>query len=292
MAEYQSELTTIKRFYSRALDNFRTLRLYLPPSYWLEPERCFPVLYMHDGQNIFGGEYSYSGAGWEIHQVADELIEQQRIEEIVIVGIDNMESERLSEYAHTDGSFEGSSVPGKGLLYEKFLLEDIKPFIEANYRVLGDPENIALMGSSMGGLITLNIGLRHPDVFKKLGVLSPSFWWDTDHILETVRQLPKDELPARMWIDMGDAERNFKRGFFEVVQMFWYRGVVRHHQMACWVIPGGVHSEVDWMYRAQGPLLYFFGDKNEQNYLEIKAVEITSTMTDLICLGLKSETDA
>lgn len=270
MSQYaHGEIHTLHRFYARALNNFRNLYIYLPPSYASQPDRRYPVLYMQDGQNIFSGESSYSGAGWEIHRVADELIARGQIEEIIIVGIAHQNEQRLSEYAHADGSFQGHPVKGKGLLYEAFLIEDVKPFIESNYRVLAGPEHTALMGSSMGGLVTFNIGLRRPDLFGKLGVLSPSFWWGGDATLQTVKRLPKNRLPARLWLDMGDAEGHFNDGFTEVVQALYRKGIRPQEELACWVIPGGTHSEVDWMRRAHCPLLYLFGDIGFPERLEL-----------------------
>lgn len=266
---YQSEIQIVHRFYSRALNNFRCLRIYLPPSYHLQPDRHYPVLYMHDGQNIFSGDSSYSGAGWEIHHAADELIARRQMQELIIVGIDHQNDQRLSEFAHTDGSFNGHPVKGKGLKYESFLIEDVKPYIESNYRALPGPENTALMGSSMGGLVTFNIGLRHPKVFGKLGVLSPSFWWGGDATLRQVRKLTRNHLPKRMWIDIGDAENHFGEGFTEVVQTLLEKGIKPQDEMACWVIPGGIHSETDWMHRVHCPLLYFFGEVGFPERMEL-----------------------
>lgn len=257
--KYASEIHTIRRFYARSLKNFRDLYIYLPPSYGLQPERHYPVLYMHDGQNIFDGSSSYSGSGWEMHRVTDDLIARQQIEEILIVGIAHQNDQRLSEYAHTDGSFEGHPIKGKGLLYEAFLIEDVKPFIEANYRVLSGPENTALMGSSMGGLVTFNIGLRHPKLFGKLGVVSPSFWWGGDATLKQVSKLSRNQLPVRLWIDMGDSEGPFMEGFTEVIQALLSKGISPQEAMAHRIVHGAIHSEADWMRRVHCPLLYFFG---------------------------------
>lgn len=267
---YRSEIQTIHRFYARALNNFRSLYVYLPPSYHLQPDRRFPVLYMHDGQNIFSGESSYSGSGWEVHRVADELIARRQIQELIIVGIAHQNDQRLSEYAHSDGSFQGHPVKGRGLQYESFLIDDVKPFVESNYRVLPGPESTALMGSSMGGLVTFNIGLRRPEVFGKLGVVSPSFWWGGQGaVLKQVQKLSQTQLPKRLWIDMGDAEGHFQEGFTEVIRALQQKGIRPQEEMACWVIPGGIHSEVDWMHRVHCPLLYFFGEVGFPERLEL-----------------------
>lgn len=269
----QSECLTLHRFYSRALRNFRSLYIYLPPSYKTDPDRHFPVLYMHDGQNIFSGDESYSGMGWEIHQTADELIECGAMEEIVIIGIANAGEQRLNEYAHSDYKTMGKSIRSKGERYERFLLEDVMPFVEANYRVLTEPENTGLMGSSMGGLVTFMIGTRHPERFGKLGVLSPSFWWNPAAMSSYLDQLDSDHLPKRMWMDMGDSEGHLKEGFDTVLGRLIEMGIAMRTEMAVWVVPGGIHSEYDWQMRAHCPLLYLFGDVGHPVVLELHAPE-------------------
>jgi pimeloyl-ACP methyl ester carboxylesterase len=146
------------------------------------------------------------------------------------------------------------------LLYESFLLEDVKPFIEANFRVLDGREHTGLMGSSMGGLVTFQIGLRHPEVFGKLGVLSPSFWWNPQRTLRQIDRLPKKKLPTRLWIDMGDAEGPLMEDFVIVLTRLRQKGIKPQEEMACWMVPEGTHSETAWMNRVYCPLLYLFGE--------------------------------
>lgn len=254
-----SNILPIHRFYSRSLKNFRSLYIYLPPSYGSQPERDYPVLYMHDGQNIFDGRMSYSGDGWEIHRIADELTAMGLMEEILIVGISHQHEERLSEYAHVNGNYQERAIPGRGHLYETFLLEDVKPFIEANFRVKPGRENTGLMGSSMGGLVTFQMGLRYPTVFGKLGILSPSFWWNPNQTLRQIDKLPKNKWPSRLWIDMGDSEGPFMERFIAVMNRLWKKGIKPQAEMVCWLVPGGDHSERAWMKRVYCPLLYLFG---------------------------------
>ncbi len=260
---------SIHRFYSRALKNFRSLYVYLPPSYEFEPDRRYPVLYMQDGQNIFDGSRSYSGDGWEIHQTVDELIAAGLMEEILIVGVAHQNERRLSEYAHMDGAYQGGFVKGRGLQYESFLLNDVKPFIEANFRVLPGKENTGLMGSSMGGLVSFTIGLRHPEVFGKLGVLSPSFWWNPRKTLKQIKQLPSSKMPTRMWMDMGELEGPLSRDFSMMLRQLRKVGISQSENMAFWLVPEGSHSEKAWMSRAHCPLLYLFGNTGKPKQLRM-----------------------
>jgi len=230
---------------------------------------------MHDGQNIFTGEASYSGIGWEIHQTAEELILDGAMEEIIIVGIANIGEQRLSEYAHYDYHSFGKSVQGRGALYERFVLEDVMPFIEANFRVLKGPENTGLMGSSMGGLITFMMGTRRPDIFGKLGIVSPSFWWSPKDLLPYTDSLDPAGMPAKLWVDMGDSEGSLKEGFDVVLDRLLelHGNPSASFEMEAWIIPGGRHSEYDWQMRAHCPLLYLFGDIGTPAVLELHAPE-------------------
>ncbi|MDM8533963.1 alpha/beta hydrolase-fold protein [Clostridiaceae bacterium HSG29] len=254
-----SEIIIINHFYARKLDNYRSLRIYLPPSYNAQLDRRFPVLYTHDGQNMFNSEFSYSGVSWKIQNVADELIRQFRIEEIIIVAVDNMENERLNEYAHEDGSFNGQNLKGTGRLYEDFLINDVKPYIDANFKTLTDSSNTALMGSSMGGLVTFNIGIRNPNVFGKLGVISPSFWWGDGITLKKLKKNNINTQNEKLWIDMGDSEGYFMTGCNEVVNELLNKGYTIPENLVYYSVPGANHSESAWAQRVHCPLIYFFG---------------------------------
>ena len=174
----------IRELASEELHNVRKIRVYLPPSYRETGTRRYPVLYMHDGQNVFSGSGGMFGGSWEVDLAAERLFGEGVIEEIIIVGIDN-NAERSDEYCHVAPAkfsagrmglrdYEKEKHP-KGLLYEHFLIHTVKPYIDKNFRTLADRENTALMGSSLGGLVTYFIGLRNPSVFGKLGIVSPAF---------------------------------------------------------------------------------------------------------------------
>lgn len=275
-ATSQPNCQMLHRFYSRALDNFRTLYIYLPPSYAQSADRYYPVLYMHDGQNIFTGEFSYSGMGWEIHHTADELALSGAMEEIVIIGIANGGEDRLSEYAHFDGCTMGRDITGKGLLYERFVLEDVMPFVEANFRVLTGPQNTGLMGSSMGGLVTFMMGARHPEIFGKLGVVSPSFWWSPPALSRFFADLSAAQLPKKIWMDMGDGEGPLKEGFdvaLDRLLTLKSKPAAEGVDLKVWIVPGGRHSEYDWQMRAHCPLLFLFGEVGTPEALELHAPE-------------------
>lgn len=259
MFEINERMVKIEEFYSHILNNTREINIYLPPSYYESTDKSYPVLYMHDGQNIFDGERAYAGVGWMVHETHDDLVERGMIREIIIVGIDNMEQDRLSEYSHFNGKYKRERIQAKGWLYERFLIEELKPFIDENFRTLTNPEDTGLMGSSMGGLVTFNIGFRNPDVFGRLGIISPSFWWSTRENIKTVYMHQDAIENSRMWIDMGTREGNLDKSFDKVVEHILSiydssKGGIEAH----WII-GAAHTEADWQRRVHWPLIHLFG---------------------------------
>jgi len=149
----------------------RLVRLYLPPSYASAPGRRYPVIYMHDGQNLFDAATAYAGE-WGVDETLNELARSEGFEAIV-VGIDNGSERRMNElapYAHPRiGAAEGAQ-------YLSFVVDVLKPLIDRRYRSLPGREHTAIMGSSMGGLISHYAIQRYPDVFSKAGLFSPSYW--------------------------------------------------------------------------------------------------------------------
>ena len=162
------------QFYSRVLPDpdHRMVQVYLPQQYGMEPERRFPVFYLHDGQNLFDGRDSYvAGHTWQAGSTADQLNEAGVIEPVILVGVANTGLRRMAEYTPTHNPKMGG---GEGEKYGQLLIDELKPFVDRTYRTLTGPENTGLGGSSLGGLVTLFLGLERPDVFGKLAVMSPS----------------------------------------------------------------------------------------------------------------------
>ena len=164
---------------------------------------------------------------------------------------------RIHEYTPTIDARLGG---GKATDYGRFLVEELKPVIDATYRTLPEAAATGLAGSSLGGLATLHIGLARPDVFGLLGVMSPSVWWDRRVILSSVRAArPKPNL--RLWVDMGTAEG--RRGLEDarllkaaLVGSGWVPGVDLHYAE----YEGGTHSELAWANRAGAMLAWLFAN--------------------------------
>ncbi len=153
------------------LERSRRLRIYLPPSYASHPSKRYPVIYFHDGQNVFDNATSYAGE-WGADELLDDLALRHGFEAIA-VAIDNGEQRRMQELNPWGHERFGK---GEGWAYLRFLVETVKPYVDANYRSRTEAASTALIGSSMGGLITHAALHRHREVFGLGGVLSPSFW--------------------------------------------------------------------------------------------------------------------
>ncbi len=190
-------------FRSSILGNSRRLLVWLPPGY--DPSRTtpYPVLYMQDGQNLFDTRTGFGGMEWNVDETADRLIRARRIRPLIVVGIENTPS-RVEEYTPSaDPGYGG----GRGEDYARFLLDEVKPFIDRTYRTDARREGTGVAGSSLGGLISLYLCKARPDAFSRCAAMSPSLWWDDRRLL---RECANDDAAwmsgKRFWIDVGTAE--------------------------------------------------------------------------------------
>jgi predicted alpha/beta superfamily hydrolase len=158
-------------FYIPQLNRYRRIWIYLPKTYNFTKGKYYPVLYMHDGQNLFNEQTAAFGE-WGIDECLDTLQTQLK-KECIVVGIDNSAEHRITEYNPYDNEKYGK---GEGNQYVDFLVQTLKPFIDRHFRTLKDVQNTFIAGSSMGGLISLYAVVKYPDVFSTAGIFSPAFW--------------------------------------------------------------------------------------------------------------------
>jgi enterochelin esterase-like enzyme len=242
-----------EQFPSKFLAKKRDIVVYVPGIYDKRPDMSFPVLYLEDGQNLFDPETSFiKGVYWHIGETADRAIAEGAIQPLIVVGIYNTDK-RLNEYTPTRDKKLGG---GRADKYGRMLVEELKPFIESKYRVLGGAENTGLGGSSLGGLLTVYLGIKYPQIFGKLAVLSPSVWWNQRAILD---YLGKSNIThrARIWLDVGTKEdthtvANVTALHDTLVSKGWQDGANMHFQ----VFQGAQHNEDAWAQRV-GPFLQF-----------------------------------
>ena len=153
--------------------------VYLPPDYEISAKK-YPVIYMHDAQNLFDATTSYMGE-WEVDESLNKLFEKTN-KGFIIVGVENAGEERINEYTPWAHEKYGG---GKGAIYIDFIVNTLKPFIDDNYRTKPQQRYTGLMGSSLGGLISYYGGLQYPEVFGKIGALSTSFWFSNEVVTFT-----------------------------------------------------------------------------------------------------------
>jgi predicted alpha/beta superfamily hydrolase len=229
--------------------------VYLPPGYDRERSRRYPVLYMHDGQNLFDGSTSFiPGMEWRVDETAQALIESGAIEPLIIVGIYNTGTSRVDEYTPTaDARYKAG---GQAALYGRLIVEELKPFIDARYRTRREASATGLGGSSLGGLVSLYLGLKYPKVFGRLAILSPAVQWDERMILrevEAVGARPR----TRIWLDMGTKECPACTGNARLLRdALTRKGWRLDSDLKYFEAEGAEHNERAWAERVE-PLLRF-----------------------------------
>lgn len=207
--------------FSATLGTNRTVRIYLPPSYNRESKRRFPVLYVHDGQNAFttvGTNVAFGWGNWELDKTATELSTSGRMQEIIMVAAD-CSPERYLDYRgpafrYTEAELKEMKrpppAPGDNARYEKytkFLIEELKPKIDREYRTLPDAAHTGVLGSSMGGICSLTLAWEHPDVFGKAASLSGAFQVERTSFLSNVLRSYRDKpKPIQVYLDSGTCD--------------------------------------------------------------------------------------
>ncbi len=246
------------RWHSHFLPDDRDILVYLPPGYDESPARRYPVLYMHDGQNLFDPNTSFiPGRTWQVREHADAEILAGRVEPLIIVGLYNSGERRLAEYTHTPDWKMGG---GEAESYGKLLLRELMPFIDGTYRTRKDVASTGMGGSSLGGLVTLYLGLKYADTFGKLAALSPSIWWNHKSIVGYVNEAAqRRHLRPRLWLDVGDAEGKRTLADAELLHRRllangWRDGQQLHFER----VAGGTHDETAWSKRVAPMLRFLF----------------------------------
>lgn len=241
-------LRIVPDFASPQLGNRRALRIYLPASYAAHPERRYPVLYMHDGQNLFDAKTAAYGVEWGMDETVDRLAAEGKMAEIIVVGIDNT-AERVAEYTPCcDAQYGG----GKLAAYESFIVDTVKPYIDGTLRTRPGKDDTAIMGSSLGGIASVAIAQHRPDVFSRAGGVSSSFWWNQRAM---IGKLPV--LPLKVYLDAGtDGDGLEDTALMRAVMVAqgWREGdKLLYHEAV-----GGSHNEKSWAARVHIPLTWFF----------------------------------
>ena len=227
----------------------RDIIVWLPPSYDSLPDKYYPVLYMHDGQNIIDPLTSSFGVDWQIDEVADSLIGARSIQEIIIVGVYNTEK-RVNEYNKTK----------LGQAYVNFIIEELKPFIDSVYKTLPDCKNTTVCGSSSGGLISFIMAWENPDVFSKTACFSPAFKISNIDYVAPVKKYIGTKKDLKIFIYNGGVglEEQLQPGIDEMMLVLKEKGFVESKDLLFIKDSSAEHNESAWAKNVYRFLEFFF----------------------------------
>lgn len=217
------------------LETQKIIWVYLPKNYQ-NSKKAYPVIYMHDAQNLFDDKTSYVGE-WKIDEYFDTIDEN----ESVIIGIEHGKEKRIDELTPFKTETYGG---GKGELYLDFIVHTLKPKIDSTYPIIQDPKHTTIFGSSLGGLISLYAVLKYPKIFGNAGIFSPAFWINPE-IYDMVKsvQIPKD---SRFFFLAGtDESESMISDMDSMVKLLLAKGVKTTH-IVNKAIEGGKHNEGMW----------------------------------------------
>jgi len=257
-------------FYMPQLDRNRRIWIYLPPDYETST-KLYPVLYMHDGQNLFDTQTAFAGE-WEVDETLDELF-QANVNIPIVVGIDNGGNHRIDEYTPWFNSEYG--IGGDGSLYIDFIIETLKPFVDDNYRTLPDRRNTGIMGSSLGGLISHYGSLKFQESFGKAGIFSPSYWW-SDSVWTFTNENPK-QFEMMIYQMCGDQESASTVPNMNLMNTYLTDVGFLPNELFIKVVAGGQHNEQLWRNEFGEAYLWLFSDyiSNIKEHLLAHQLEIT-----------------
>jgi predicted alpha/beta superfamily hydrolase len=254
---------THTHFPSKILRNERDILVYLPRGYRRNRRQRYPVLYLQDGQNVFDAATSFSHVEWGVDETAQRLIRKGLMEPTIIVAVANTGEDRIHEYTPTRGVIDDNAKRkkrSKGLAqkFGRFMVEELKPFIDKLYRTRPEPEFTGLGGSSLGGLATLTLGLWFPHVFTRLAVMSASIWWDDCVIYSMVDAIePGTKPPLKIWLDTGTNEPGWERAAVlrdKLIEKGWRL----YDDLQYAEFEGADHSEGAWAARVEQVLRFLF----------------------------------
>lgn len=238
-------------FHSSFLRFDRRVIVWLPPSYEKDRKRRYPVLYMHDGQQVFDPQTSTWKQDWEVDEWCEKLIAQKELRDIIVVAAYSTE-DRFVEYNPSLG----------GPQYARFMIEELKPFIDKEYRTLPGSESTAVAGASMGGTISFFLAWTRPDVYFGAACLSPAFRFKNDQFcLDLVRRTARPpSTRIYLYCGLGDStEQELAEGMNEMAGLLETCGFSRERNLRVVEDLAARHNEASWATHSREWLLYLFG---------------------------------
>jgi predicted alpha/beta superfamily hydrolase len=257
---------------SKIFNNTRSIRVLLPPDYYAEKSssKRYPVLYMLDGQNLFDACLSdVSHAEWQVDETVYRLIRERAIPEMIVVGIDHAGVKRAYEFLPYRDSFNPDTENPAGAHFPDFLVNEVMPLVNGQYRTLTGHGNTALGGSSYGGVATLYALMARPQVFGYGLIESPSIWVGMGQLIRDTS--PLVAMPRKVFIGFGTEEithgsaEKQVQGFFATVIANFKAAGYDDSNFRYVYDPGAKHTETAWAKRLPDALKFLFADwKPEQ----------------------------
>ena len=234
----------------------RTVHVHLPPGYAESRPEPYPLVVLHDGQNLFASREEARGGSWHADETIDRLVQQGRIPPIVLLAIDHAEDQRIHEFTPTAGS---DRTGGGAAEYARIVFDAVEA-AAGELHIRTDANGVALGGSSLGGLVTLWMAAAYPGRFGSLIAMSPSLWWDRRMMLRLLRRQPIDPASS-IWIDAGLRERRMvARDTRALRDLFVDQGVRRLKYVED---PDGRHDEASWGRRLADALTWLYGGASD-----------------------------
>lgn len=231
-------------FYMPQLNRYRRVWVCLPHDY-VKSTKKYPVIYMHDGQNVFDAKTSYAGE-WGVDECLDTL-ERKIGKGFIVVAIDNGSDKRIGEYTAWKNSKYGG---GEGAQYIDFMAKTLKPYIDKKYRTLSNKENTAMIGSSLGGLISVYAAVRYPNVYGKIGNFSPAYWINMDSLKSYIKTT-KQPISFRLYTFAGKKESETITTDIYGVEECLKQAGLKPSEIKTIIYDDGEHRE--WFWRREFP---------------------------------------
>jgi enterochelin esterase-like enzyme len=230
-----------RRSRETAGDGYR-FRVFLPPGYHENTLARYPVAWMQDGQNLFFPEESFGGAHWRVRETLAVLDSMSLIRKAIVVGV--YPRDRTRDY--TRPGYEA---------YARFLVRELKPWIDATYRTLTVPQETAVLGSSLGGVVSFYLAWEHPETFGMAACLSSTFGWRDDLMGRVASEARR---PVRFYLDSGWPGDNYEvtRGMRDRLAA---RGYQSGRDLFYLAYPEARHDERAWGGRLHVPFQWLFG---------------------------------
>lgn len=255
-------------------DKPRRVRVLLPKDYETNLEETYPVVYMHDGQNIFYSKEAYSGHSWKLLPLIKNNLD---LPKMIVVAIDNAEEKRLDEYAPwhyelKEGTEGLGFTGGMGMEYGEWIVGTVKPIIDATYRTKSEREHTLLAGSSLGALISAYMGSAYPNVFGSIGIFSLASWLSESAFLSFIDSHPIHP-ETKVYIQVGThegnetdealVEKNINQAYIDS-SLWYYQTLLRNghpiHNIWLRILADEHHFEKYWADRFGDYLIFSFDE--------------------------------